>query len=132
MVLTQLGALALYIGVVLLAGGAALVVHWRLSRRAAAALGTLQFELATAHHAQQQQVRLQQELLDRLDRVTASCERLEERLERLELRGGERSYGRAIALAQRGGETEDLIRDFGLSKAEAELVSVVHARRVAN
>ena len=132
MPLTPLTALAIYISIALAATVVGLLVQAALFRRERAALQSLALDLATLQGGQNQQARAQADLIERLERVAVACGRLDERLERLELRGGERSYGRAIALAQRGGEPDDLVRDFGLSKAEAELVAVVHARRSAN
>jgi Protein of unknown function (DUF2802) len=125
-------ALVIYISLTAAAVVVGLAVQAALFRRERAALQGLALDLATLQGGQAQQVRAQAELIERLERVAVACGRLDERLERLELRGGERSYGRAIALAQRGGEPDDLVRDFGLSRAEAELVAVVHARRTAN
>lgn len=132
MAVSSVLALGIYISLTAVAVAVGLAVQAALFRRERSALQGLALDLATLQGGQNQQVRAQAELIERLERVAAACGRLDERLERLELRGGERSYGRAIALAQRGGEPEDLVRDFGLSRAEAELVAVVHARRTAN
>lgn len=68
------------------------------------------------------------ERLRRLDQVTAQ---MAERLGQLELRGEGRPYDQAIALVRRGADAERLISHYGLSRGEADLVALVHGRRLA-
>lgn len=66
------------------------------------------------------------EKLRRLDQLTAQ---LGERLGQMELRGEGRPYDQAIALVQRGAGSDRLMSHYGLSRGEADLVSLVHGRR---
>lgn len=66
------------------------------------------------------------ERLRRLDQVSGQ---LGDRLGQLELRGEGRPFEQAIALAGQGGDPERLVSNFGLSRGEADLVSLLHGRR---
>ena len=88
MSLTPLTALAVYISIALAAIAVGLLVQAALFRRERAALQSLALDLATLQGGQNQQARAQAELIERLERVAVACGRLDERLERLELRGG--------------------------------------------
>jgi hypothetical protein len=121
--------LVVYGAIVALALAVSVVATALLLRRQRATLEAYALEIATLHGSVQQHVAAYGRVTAVLQSLVASSEGLDSRLERLELRGGEPSYGRAIALVQRGADADSLVRDFGLSKAEAELVSVVHARR---
>ncbi len=68
------------------------------------------------------------ERLRRLDQVTVQ---MGERLGQLELRGEGRPYDQAIALVRRGADADRLISHYGLSRGEADLVALVHGRRLA-
>jgi hypothetical protein len=68
------------------------------------------------------------ERLRRLDQVSAQ---LTDRLGQLEIRGDGRPYDHAIALVRHGADADRLVTHFGLSRGEAELVSLVHGRRKA-
>ncbi len=66
------------------------------------------------------------ERLRRLDQVSAQ---LNDRLGQLEVRGDGRPYDHAIALVRHGADADRLVSHFGLSRGEADLVSLVHGRR---
>jgi len=132
MTLTPGLSLLIYCGVALGAAGASIVASVVGQRRQRAAIQAYTMEMASLHGSVQQHVVAYGRLTAILQQLVAAAEGLDSRLERLELRGTEPSYGRAIAVVQRGGDADTLVRDFGLSQAEAELVSVVHARRVAS
>lgn len=52
---------------------------------------------------------------------------VEEQLEQLRLmEAGDGDYGRAIRMARQGATAEDLARDFGLNRGEAELIVSLH------
>jgi len=68
------------------------------------------------------------ERLRRLDQVTLQ---MGERLGQLELRGEGRPYDEAIALVRRGGDAERLISSYGLRRGGADLVALVHRRKLA-
>jgi hypothetical protein len=68
------------------------------------------------------------ERLRRLDQVSAQ---LTDRLGQLEIRGDGRPYDHAIALVRHGADADRLVTHFGLSRGEADLVSLVHGRRKA-
>jgi hypothetical protein len=66
------------------------------------------------------------EKLRRLDQLAAQ---LGERLGQMELRGEGRPYDQAIALVQRGAGSDRLMSHYGLSRGEADLVTLVHGGR---
>jgi hypothetical protein len=68
------------------------------------------------------------ERLRRLDQVSAQ---MNDRLGQLEVRGDGRPYDHAIALVRHGADADRLVTHFGLSRGEADLVSLVHGRRKA-
>jgi len=67
----------------------------------------------------------------RLRRLDQLGTQMNERLGQLELRGEGRPYDQAIALSQRGADATRLMSHYGLSRGEADLVSLVHGRRRA-
>ena len=66
---------------------------------------------------------------ERLRRLDQLSTQMNERLGQLELRGEGRPYDQAIALSQRGADSGRLMSHYGLSRGEADLVSLVHGRR---
>jgi hypothetical protein len=68
------------------------------------------------------------ERLRRLDQVSSQ---LNDRLGQLEVRGDGRPYDHAIALVRHGADADRLVTHFGLSRGEADLVSLVHGGRKA-
>ena len=68
------------------------------------------------------------ERLRRLDQVSTQ---LNDRLGQLEVRGDGRPYDHAIALVRHGADADRLVTHFGLSRGEADLVSLVHGCRKA-
>jgi hypothetical protein len=66
---------------------------------------------------------------ERLRKAEAQAKAAGERLGQLELRGEGRPYDQAIDLARRGAGVDNLIRNFGLSRGEADLVALLHGRR---
>lgn len=68
---------------------------------------------------------------ERLRKAEATTVQLAERLGQLELRGEGRPYDQAIALVQNGADADRLVRNFGLTRGEADLVTLVHGRRKA-
>lgn len=68
---------------------------------------------------------------ERLRKAEATALQLAERLGQLELRGEGRPYDQAIALVQNGADADRLVRSFGLTRGEADLVTLLHGRRQA-
>jgi hypothetical protein len=66
---------------------------------------------------------------ERLRRLEQLSGQLGDRLGQLELRGEGRPFDQAIALAGQGGDADRLVSHFGLSRGEADLVSLLHGRR---
>jgi Protein of unknown function (DUF2802) len=66
------------------------------------------------------------ERVRRLDQLSAQ---VGERLGQLELRGEGRPYDQAIALVRRGGGADRLVSHYGLSRGEADLVTLLHGAR---
>jgi len=116
---------------VALAGLGVLFAEWRAVRRLrrtqreserALTLLTKQTESAVA-----MSVRVSQRLR-RAERLLAwSCERVGQ----LELRNEGRSYDQAIDMVRRGADAGRLISNLGLTRGEAELVTLLHGRRRA-
>jgi hypothetical protein len=69
---------------------------------------------------------------ERLRKAEATTLQLADRLGQLELRGEGRPYDQAIALVQHGADADRLVRNFGLTRGEADLVTLVHGRRQAS
>lgn len=69
---------------------------------------------------------------ERLRKIEHATHQMGDRLGQLELRGEGRPYDQAIALVQRGADADRLVRNFGLSRGEADLVALVHGRRKAS
>jgi BMFP domain-containing protein YqiC len=68
---------------------------------------------------------------ERLRKAETTVTQLADRLGQLELRGEGRPYDQAIALVRHGADAERLVRNFGLTRGEADLVTLVHGRRKA-
>jgi hypothetical protein len=68
---------------------------------------------------------------ERLRRAEQACAQLADRLGQLELRGEGRPYDQAIAMVRHGADADRLVRNFGLTRGEADLVELVHGRRKA-
>jgi hypothetical protein len=69
---------------------------------------------------------------ERLRKLEQAGGQLADRLAQLELRGDGRPYDHAIAMVRDGADAERLVRNFGLSRGEADLVALVHGRRRAS
>jgi hypothetical protein len=69
---------------------------------------------------------------ERLRKAEATTLQLADRLGQLELRGEGRPYDQAIAMVQHGADADRLVRNFGLTRGEADLVTLVHGRRRAS
>jgi hypothetical protein len=69
---------------------------------------------------------------ERQRKAESATAQLADRLGQLELRGEGRPYDQAISLVQRGADADRLVRNFGLSRGEADLVALVHGRRAAD
>src|SRR5262245_23865343 len=67
----------------------------------------------------------------RLRKSERRVEELRDLVAQLEARGEARAYDQAINLVRQGGDASKLVSNFGLSRGEAELVSLVHGRRRA-
>ena len=65
--------------------------------------------------------------------VGKEIHRLTARQEQLELRGGgERAYQQAITLVQRGASADDLVKQCGIARGEADLVVMLHGMAKAS
>ncbi len=117
-------AALLLLGVISVVGG---LRHARTQRRCAALEAQLEALKADSSATAGIGVRAG-ERLRRLDQLATQ---MNERLGQLELRGEGRPYDQAIALSQRGADATRLMSHYGLSRGEADLVSLVHGRRRA-
>ena len=68
---------------------------------------------------------------ERLRKLDQASSQLNDRLGQLEIRGDGRPYDHAIALVRHGADADRLVSHFGLSRGEADLVSLVHGQRKA-
>ena len=65
----------------------------------------------------------------RVNRIEQQYMGVADRLEQVELRGAVQSFDQAIDAARRGADSSKLARQFGLSRAEAELLTRLHGRK---
>ena len=65
----------------------------------------------------------------RVNRIEREYAGVAERIESVELRGPARCFDQAIDFARRGTDPGKLTQQFGLSRAEADLVTRLHGRR---
>jgi len=132
--LTEPSAIAAAVAVGVAAILIALVASLWKARRAQRRLAALEAELATFRVAISDATETMaacsrvEKRVRRLDQVTA---RMDERLGKLEVRGEGRPYDQAIAAVQDGGDSDRLVRNFGLSRGEADLIALMHGRRKA-
>lgn len=68
---------------------------------------------------------------ERLRKTEQACAQLADRMGQIELRGEGRPYDQAIAMVRHGADADRLVRNFGLTRGEADLVELVHGRRKA-
>lgn len=114
-------ALALWLSLRALRGGEQLRARLtRLEAELAAAREALAGAEGAARDAAGELGRRQAETEARL----ASVEEQQEQLRLME--AGDGDYGRAIRMARQGASAEDLARDFGLNRGEAELIVSLH------
>jgi hypothetical protein len=108
---------------------AALMVR---SRRLARRLGSLERDLAACRAEVAATAGIGARVGERLRRLDQISTQLSDRLGQLELRGDGRPYDHAIAFVQHGADANRLVAHFGLSRGEADLVTLVHSRRKAS
>jgi hypothetical protein len=65
----------------------------------------------------------------RVNRIERECSGVAERIESVELRGPAQCFDQAIDFARRGTDPGKLTQQFGLSRAEADLVTRLHGRK---
>jgi hypothetical protein len=65
----------------------------------------------------------------RVDRIEREYSGVAERIESVELRGPAQCFDQAIDFARRGTDPGKLTQQFGLSRAEADLVTRLHGRK---
>jgi hypothetical protein len=68
---------------------------------------------------------------ERVRQLDQASAQLNDRLGQLEIRGDGRPYDHAIALVRHGADADRLVAHFGLSRGEADLVTLVHGGRKA-
>jgi hypothetical protein len=102
---------------------------WYSQRRALRRQGALEADLVRLRREVEAATGISVRVGERLRRAEAQARLAGERLGQLELRGEGRPYDQAIDLAQRGAGADNLVRNFGLSRGEADLVALLHGRR---
>ena len=65
----------------------------------------------------------------RVNRIERECSGVAARVESVELRGPAQCFDQAIDFARRGTDPAKLTQQFGLSRAEADLVTRLHGRK---
>jgi Protein of unknown function (DUF2802) len=70
-----------------------------------------------------------QRILAQVRRLRRRCTVMRARLAMLEERSAGRSYDQAIEWVRRGANPEALTQNFGLSRGEADLVTLMHGRK---
>jgi hypothetical protein len=70
-----------------------------------------------------------QRILAQVRRLRRRCTVMRTRLATLEERSAGRSYDQAIEWVRRGANPEALTQNFGLSRGEADLVTLMHGRK---
>jgi hypothetical protein len=65
----------------------------------------------------------------RVNRIEHECSGVAERIDSVELRGPAQCFDQAIDFARRGTDSGKLTQQFGLSRAEADLVTRLHGRK---
>jgi type II secretory pathway component PulJ len=65
----------------------------------------------------------------RVSRMERECSGVADRIESIELRGPSQCFDQAIDFARRGTDSGKLTQQFGLSRAEADLVTRLHGRK---
>lgn len=65
----------------------------------------------------------------RVNRIEREYSGVAERIESVELRGPAQCFDQAIDFARRGSDSGKLTQQFGLSRAEADLVTRLHGRK---
>jgi Protein of unknown function (DUF2802) len=101
------------------------------SRRQADRLGAIEDELALLRAEVAATAGIGARVGERMRRLDQVGAQLNDRLGQLEVRGDGRPYDHAIALVRHGADADRLVTHFGLSRGEADLVSLVHGRRLA-
>jgi hypothetical protein len=124
-------AAALVGGALALAALTALVLAIRSRRRLGRRLDALERELEALRANVATSTAIGVRVGERLRRVDQVSAQMNDRLGQLEVRGDGRPYDHAIALVRHGADADRLVRHFGLSRGEADLVSLVHGRRKA-
>jgi len=108
--------------------GAALA---RTSRRQADRLAALEDDLELLRAQIAATAGIGARVGERLRKLDQASSQLNDRLGQLEIRGDGRPYDHAIALVRHGADADRLVSHFGLSRGEADLVSLVHGQRMA-
>jgi Protein of unknown function (DUF2802) len=65
----------------------------------------------------------------RVNRIERECSGVADRIESVELRGPAQCFEQAIDSARRGTDPGGLTQQFGVSRAEAELLTRLHGRK---
>lgn len=116
---------------ILLFGAAALGLLAASARRTRRALAALHVEVQNLKREVEAATAIGVRVGERLRRIETTTGHLGDRLGQIELRGEGRPYDQAIALVQRGADADRLVRNFGLSRGEADLVTRLHRPRAA-
>jgi Protein of unknown function (DUF2802) len=101
------------------------------TRRLECRLEALESELATLRAEVAAAAGIGARVGERVRRLDQASTQLSDRLGQLEIRGDGRPYDHAIALVRHGADADRLVTHFGLSRGEADLVSLVHGGRKA-
>jgi hypothetical protein len=117
-----IAAAALLVLLICLVAGRAVARARRERRELAVTLLALRREIQSANAVNAR-------IGKRLRKTERRFEELRDQVAQYEARGETRAYDQAINLVRQGGDASKLVSNFGLSRGEAELVSLVHGRR---
>lgn len=121
-----------FVGLALLGLGVACGYGFAAIRRTRSALAVAETQIGALRREVEAATAVAVRAGERLRKLEQATGQMGERLGQLELRGEGRPYDQAIALVQRGADADRLVRNFGLSRGEADLVALVHGRRKAS
>ncbi len=114
-----------------LLGSCVLFAEWRAARMLRCTQSDTANALALLNKQTESAVAMSVRVGQKLRRAERQLAWASERLGQLELRSEGRPYDQAIALARRGADAGGLMSTLGLSRGEADLVTLLHRERKA-
>jgi len=110
-------------------GLAAALITARSMRRWGARCRSLEMSLAALRRELDLVASVSARTGQRVERVEHDYSGIAERIDLVERKGSAPSFDRAIDYARRGADSGKLTQQFGLSRGEADLVTLLHGRK---